>query len=183
MLVLICGSSGAGKDTLIQAARAHLDGEPGIRFARRVITRDADAGGEDHHPVSEAEYLAHRDASGFALEWEAHGLRYGIPADIANDLAAGRVVVASVSRSVIGTARTKFRTQVVEITAPPEVLAVRLAARGREDGEAIAGRLARTVDMVRDPSVVTIMNDSTIETGAARLIATLRRAMAGGSRD
>src|SRR5271165_1721482 len=97
MLVLVVGPSGAGKDTLLDAAQAALAGDPRFRFVRRVITRPAEAGGEAHEAVSEAEFTARA----FALAWQAHGLRYGIPDDIAVDLAAGRVVVANVSRGVI----------------------------------------------------------------------------------
>ena len=90
---------------------------------RRVITRPADPGGEDHEPVTEAEFAA-RD---FALQWQAHGLHYGIPADIAVDLAAGLVVVANVSRAVIADAADHFPVRVIEVTAPPHILAARLA--------------------------------------------------------
>ena len=103
--VLVVGPSGAGKDTLLDAARGALAGDPRFRFVRRVITRPADPGGEDHEPVTEADF-ATRD---FALQWQAHGLRYGIPADIAVDLAAGLVVVANVSRAIIAEPPTAFR--------------------------------------------------------------------------
>ncbi len=71
MLVLVVGPSGAGKDSLLQTAREAFRCDPRIGFARRVITRPADPDGENHEPVSEAEFTA-RD---FALSWSAHGLR------------------------------------------------------------------------------------------------------------
>ena len=77
MLVLVVGPSGAGKDTLLAAARRALSDDPRFHFVRRVITRAAEAGGEAHEAVTEAEFAA-RD---FALLWQAHGLRYGIPVD------------------------------------------------------------------------------------------------------
>src|ERR1700710_2610294 len=97
MLVLVVGPSGAGKDTLLGIARAALAHNPKIRFVRRVITRPDDAGGEDHEAISETDSAARS----FALQWQAHDLHYGIPADITDDLAQGHAVVANVSRGVI----------------------------------------------------------------------------------
>ena len=81
MLVLVVGPSGAGKDTLLEAARQALADDPRFRFVRRVITRPADAGGEAHEAVTAEEFAARE----FALQWQAHGLSYGIPADAIED--------------------------------------------------------------------------------------------------
>lgn len=170
MLVLVVGPSGAGKDTLLDAARRALADDKRVRFVRRTITRPADAGGEDHDAVTEVEFLA-RD---FALRWQAHGLRYGIPAGIADDLAIGRVVVANVSRMVIAEAARRFPARVIEVTAPPAVLAARLAARGRESGADAAARLARSVAIPAGVPLSIVVNDGTIEQGTERFVAVLR---------
>jgi ribose 1,5-bisphosphokinase len=172
MLVLVVGPSGAGKDTLLDAARQTLAGDQRFRFVRRVITRPADAGGEAHEPVTEAEF-ATRD---FALAWQAHGLHYGITADITTDLDAGRVVVANVSRGVIAEAARRFPVRVIEISAPPEILAARLARRGRESAADVTARLARNVVLPDGVPVETVMNDTTMEVGVARFLAALSRA-------
>jgi ribose 1,5-bisphosphokinase len=174
MLVLVVGPSGAGKDTLLNATRRALAGDARFRFVRRVITRPADPGGEDHESVTTAQFAARA----FALQWHAHGLHYGIPADIAPDLAAGTVVVANVSRAVITAAAGRFDVRVIEVTASPDVLAARLAARGRETAADIAARLARAVPLPANVTVDTVMNDATPEIGAERFLAALNRAVA-----
>lgn len=172
VLVLVVGPSGAGKDTLLDAARRALSDDERFRFARRVITRPPNAGGEVHEAVTEESFAA-RD---FALSWEAHGLRYGIPAESIDDLTQGRVVIANVSRRVIEAAARRFPVRVIEVTAPPSVLAARLAARGREDAAQRAARLAREVALPEGVTVATVMNDRTPEEGAARFLAALSRA-------
>jgi ribose 1,5-bisphosphokinase len=175
LLVLVVGPSGAGKDTLLDATRLTLAGDPRFRFVRRVITRPATAGGEPHESVTEVEFACLR----FALSWQAHGLRYGIPGDIEYDLATGRVVVANVSRTVIAEAAQRFPVRVIEITAPAGLLATRLAARGREVASDLAARLARSIALPPGIPVETVVNDATIAEGAARLVAALSRAAEG----
>lgn len=169
MLVLVVGPSGAGKDTLLDAAKQALADDPRFHFVRRVITRPADAGGEAHEAVTEEEF-ARRD---FALQWQAHGLRYGIPADAVDD---NRVAVANVSRTVIAEAVRRFAARVIEITAPPAVLAARLGARGREGAADVMERLARTVPLPADVHVETVINDGSVAEGVARFLAALNRA-------
>ena len=171
MLILVVGPSGAGKDTLLEAAKRELADDRRFRFARRVITRPADAGGEDHEAVTEAEFVS-RD---FALQWQAHGLRYGIPA---NAIAAGCITVANVSRTVIADAARRFDVRVIEVTAPPEVLAARLGLRGREAAADVAARLTRTVALPEGVPVETVTNDGSVEQGVAQFLAALNRAAA-----
>ncbi len=143
-LVLVVGPSGVGKDTLLDGARARLAADPRVRFARRDITRPASVSGERHRPVSRMDFLAIQRAGGYALSWDAHGFGYGVPADIADHLADGATVVANVSRGVIDTARRRFGPiRVISVSAPRDVLAARLAARGRESESEIAARLDR----------------------------------------
>jgi len=175
MLILVVGPSGAGKDTLLNAARQALANDLRFRFVRRVITRPTDPGGEEHESVTPAQF-AERS---FALQWQAHGLHYGIPEDIAADLAAGIVVVANVSRAVIATAAKRFTVRVIEVTAPPHILAARLAIRGRETAADIAARLARAVKLPANVTVETVVNDATPDISAARFLAALSRAVSG----
>jgi phosphonate metabolism protein PhnN/1,5-bisphosphokinase (PRPP-forming) len=173
MLVLVVGPSGAGKDTLLEAARQALAGDARFRFVRRVITRPADAGGEAHEAVTEEEF----GRRSFALQWQAHGLRYGLPADVVDDVARGIVVVANVSRTVVAEAERRFAIRVIEATAPPAVLAARLSARGRESTADVAARLARSIAVSNGVAVETVMNDGTLEDGVRKFLAALNRAV------
>ncbi len=172
MLVLVVGPSGAGKDTVLAMARLALADDTRFRFVRRVITRPAEAGGEDHEAVSEAAFAQRT----FALRWRAHGLFYGIPLDVTDDLARGIAVVANVSRGVITEAADRFPVRVIEVTAPPEALASRLASRGRETAEDVARRLDRDVAIPTHVPVDTVLNDRTPAEAADRFVAALIRA-------
>ncbi len=180
MLVLVVGPSGAGKDTLLDAARAALDDDHAIPFRP-----------PRHHPPGRGRRRGPRGGDTeqssptrrFALSWQAHGLRYGIPDDIEADLAVGRVVVANVSRGVIGAAAARFPVRVIEITAPPEVLAARLAARGREDAADIAAATrARRCRCRMAYRPKRCMNDGSVRNGAARFLAALSRAASAARR-
>jgi phosphonate metabolism protein PhnN/1,5-bisphosphokinase (PRPP-forming) len=166
MLVLVVGPSGAGKDTLLNAAKDAFRGDARVHFARRVITRPADPDGENHKPVTEAEFAV-RD---LALSWAAHGLRYGISA-----VDSAPVVVANVSRGVIAQAAAQYPVRVIEVTAPPDVLAARLAARGRETAADVTRRLSRTAEIPVGVAVETVWNDATLTIGVERFVAALHR--------
>jgi ribose 1,5-bisphosphokinase len=175
MLICVVGPSGAGKDTLLDAARSALADDPRFHFVRRVITRPAEAGGEAHEAVTKAEF-AKRD---FALQWQAHGLSYGIPAAAISD---GAIAVASISRTVIADAASRFPLRVIEVTAPPEILAERLASRRRESPADIAERLARSVPLPPSIAVDTVVNDGSLELGVTRFLAALNRAVSDVAR-
>lgn len=176
ILFLVVGPSGAGKDSLIAGARQALADDPRFLFPRRVITRAAEAGGEDHVPMAADRFDEAERQGAFCLSWRAHGLAYGVPAVAAEALAAGRSAVVNASRSVIGTARAHLApVRVVHVTAAPATLARRLATRGRESAEDIAARLARADAFVPvGPDVRTLANDGPLEDAIARFVVLLR---------
>ena len=94
MLVLVVGPSGAGKDTLLDAARQALADDPRFRFVRRVITRPAEAGGEAHEAVTDAEFAVRAFALACELGdpcWEGMaGRALGLLALQEGDLSAAR---------------------------------------------------------------------------------------------
>ena len=139
--IAVVGPSGVGKDSLMQAMVAR---EPRVGLARRVITRCSDAVGEDFDGVTAAEFQSLKEAGEFALSWEAHGLHYAIPMAVNTHLLAGRDVLANLSRTTLIHAKDRFaQFEVINLTAERGVLAARLAARGRETAQQIAGRLDR----------------------------------------
>jgi phosphonate metabolism protein PhnN/1,5-bisphosphokinase (PRPP-forming) len=176
-LFLVVGPSGAGKDTLLEAARNALATNPDYVFPVRDITRPADAGGEIHHEVSPNEFAAKRAAGGYALCWNAHGLSYGIDADIVADLSAGRHVVCNVSRGAVEAGRHCFQPlQVVVVTASLATLAQRIAARGRESAEEVEARLVRAgMDAPQGPDVAVISNDGSLDLANAAFLDVLLR--------
>lgn len=175
MMVVVVGPSGAGKDTLIGRAAAYFSGRTDVHFARRVITRGADAGGEDHVSVSEGGFDAMQRAGSFAVSWEAHGLKYGIPAAVRQELSEGNIVIANGSRSVLDQFNAAFSNlTIINVTAGPEVLAERLEARGRETRADILKRLERgSLTVEGDFTVVTIDNSGTLDEATHQMITTL----------
>ena len=103
-LILVVGPSGAGKDTLLNLARAACANDENVVFPRRVVTREASTF-EDNAQVSFEAFRQARARGDFAVHWEAHGHGYALPRAIDDELRAGRTVVANVSRTVLKTAR------------------------------------------------------------------------------
>jgi ribose 1,5-bisphosphokinase len=173
-LILVVGPSGAGKDTLLGLARAACAEDPTIVFPRRVITREASASEDNEEVSAEAfrEALAHDE---YAMHWEAHGHRYALRRTIDDDIGAGHTVVANVSRTVIPAMRNAYaNVVVVSITAPPDVLAARIAMRARGSDGKIEQRLGRTVSEVVAAPDVTIVNVSSAEYHSRQLVRVIK---------
>jgi ribose 1,5-bisphosphokinase len=173
--VAVVGPSGAGKDSVMAYARDRLGGLPGFAFMARVITRPCDGASEIHDTMdADAFHAAERDGE-FALSWRAHGLAYGIRRDLDARIAAGDVAVANLSRTALGAAARRYRRlAVVEVTALPDILAARIAARGREAGDKVAARLARAAE-IRFPGldVTSLDNSGAIEVAGEAFVALL----------
>jgi len=173
-LVLVVGPSGAGKDTLLRLARAACVEDHDIVFPRRIVTRESSTD-EDNMAMSPDEFRGAREHGDFAVHWEAHGHSYALPQGINDDIRAGRAVVANVSRTVIGALRQAYaNVVVVAITAPPDVLAQRLAARARHSDGNIADRLTRSVDDASAKADVTILNAGSADYHSRQLVRIIR---------
>jgi len=178
--VAVVGPSGAGKDTIIDYARVALAEESGFHFVRRVVTRPSAVDAEDHDSLSEEAFLAARRAGAFCHSWHAHGLHYGLPISTNNEIEQGAVAIANVSRGVLPSLRAAYTNfLVVQITASPEVLAHRLAARGRENAQEIERRLKRAAPNPCDPEgAVAIDNSTSVEDAGNAFVTILRRSAA-----
>ena len=172
-LFVVVGPSGVGKDTLLAGAVAAY---PRLHWARRVITRPEAAGGEPFEGVDKATFAARLARGDFALHWAAHGLCYGVPKAELAALAQGRDVVVNGSRAALAEAREVFPDLIVlHITAPLDILADRLAARGREARADIAARLARAGQTLPNGGpVIEVVNDDSPAIGIERLLQALR---------
>lgn len=173
-LILVVGPSGAGKDTLLGLAKAACADDPNIVFPRRVITRQASAS-EDNEEVSAGTFQEALARNEYAMHWEAHGHCYALSRAIDDEIRAGHTVVANVSRTVIAVMRVAYaNVLVVSITAPPDVLAERLALRKRASDGKIENRLHRTVDEAAAAPDATIVNTSSAEYHARQLVRIVR---------
>jgi ribose 1,5-bisphosphokinase len=182
-LVLVVGPSGAGKDTLLNGARAACAYDPAVVFPRRMVTRQkSDA--EDHDSIDAVAFERAASDGAYALWWQAHGNSYGIPASIDRDIRAGRTVVCNVSRTIIDVARQRYSSvTVVAITAPDEVLQSRLATRQRLSDGSIAQRIERSAEIGRLVVVdIIIRNVGRPDGGIRRLIRAIRTSARTGRR-
>lgn len=174
-LVLVVGPSGAGKDTLIGLAKTALVDDGEVVFPRRVVTRQASLSEDNEYMVLE-DFRRAIGRGDFAVHWEAHGHCYGLQRSIVDDIRAGRAVVVNVSRTVVEAMRRTYADVVViSITAPPDVLAERLAARTRSSDGRVADRLGRVVDDAVAPDL-TIVNIGRAEDRAAELLQVIKGA-------
>lgn len=153
----IVGPSGAGKDTIMNAVHEVLKNNPEFLFVRRIITRKAginsfndhdetsqNIGNEDNIGVSLEKFFELSQKASFSLQWFAHGIHYGLPIGIVDEVHKGKIVIANVSRAKLGHAKELFgKVYVIEINAPIGILKERLLGRKREKITDIEERLKR----------------------------------------
>lgn len=172
--VLVCGASGAGKDSVIAWAAQHLELRDDIVFARRMVTR-APHPGSDHDAVTPSHFAALTTAQALAWQWEAHGFQYGIAARYADDVAAGRTVVVNGSRAHAAGLAPSGHVRIVQIVADASLLASRMAQRGRDAPEDVARRLARNARLPDMQGDCTILNHGELAQAGRQLADYLTR--------
>lgn len=177
-LIYLMGPSGAGKDSLIDAARQPLS-VLGCEVVRRVITRSAESVGEEAQEVTVEEFERRVARGDFALFWRANGLGYGIPVQIDTWLAQGRNVLINGSRGHLPQARERYPGLIpIVLMVDSEVLRRRLLRRGRENLPEIERRLQRNEQFASsawldDEQVVRLDNSCELTTTLEHLLAIL----------
>lgn len=141
-IVYVMGASGAGKDSLIREMRRRFRGHP-LTVARRYITRPHSDEGEKHIVVSHEGFARLAEKGQFALQWAAHGCRYGISVRLERALEHGISVLVNGSRAAFSQAARRYPDLLpVLVTAPEHLLRERLVGRGRESAHEMEERMS-----------------------------------------
>jgi guanylate kinase len=146
VLVVLAGTSGAGKGTIGRRLRELF---PDLRWSVSWTTRaprPGEVGGVDYHFVSREEFERLRDEGGF-LEWfDVYGDLKGTPRQfVVDSLAEGHDVLLELDVHGALAAREALPDALlVFVRAPsPEEQRRRIEERGADDPEAVERRLAR----------------------------------------
>lgn len=178
MLMAVVGPSGVGKDSVIGHAHRALEGDSRVMFVRRVVTRLSDGHTEAHDSLTPEAFAQARYTGAFAVTWEAHGLSYGLPRLSLDHVAGGGVAIANGSRAALGAIRAAFpAVMTVGITARPEVIAHRLAARGRETAQEASRRIRRSALLGSSAVDVEIDNSGALADAGESLLSIIRRVL------
>ena len=178
--IAVVGPSGVGKDSVMEALIA---AQPDFHRVRRVITRPSAAGGENFEGVSRDEFETRRDAGALPCAGPRMGVLRHPRLGAQNPVARGRCTGEPVAGAMLAAAEVFPGLHVLHITAAPDVLARRLAARGRETPEDIRARLAREVSLPEGLRVTEVDNGGRLQDSVeAALAALYPERGSGGSR-
>ena len=178
-LYYIIGASGAGKDSVLNAAREQLATKGNSIIAHRYSTRPADAGGENHIALSNSEFESRKAKNLFKMHWAANNCQYGLGIEIDQWLTAGINVLVNGSRGYLATAKKSHPDlKVIYIDVDAAILKQRLTNRGRESATEIEARLARhqILSASIDNAALRIDNSGELSTACNQLIDIVSRA-------
>ena len=184
-LIVVSGPSGAGKDTLIQAA---LEAIPELTLIASATTREPRKGevdGKDHVFLSREEFERWTEEDRL-LEWaEYSGNLYGTPKQSVQELLdSGRSVILRIELQ--GARQVKQRrpdAEMVFVRAPSlEETRRRLESRATETSESLESRMATAVKEVaaRDEFDYEIVNADR-EQASREMIEIMERIVTGGA--
>jgi guanylate kinase len=184
VLVVLAGTSGAGKGTLGRRLR---DRDPDLRWSVSWTSRAPRPGevpGVDYHFRTREEFLALRDAGGF-LEWfDVYGDLKGTPrAFVADELAAGHDVLLEIDVQGALEVRKQIPDALLVFVRAPSVEEQRrrLESRGADDPEAIERRLGQSAAeerIARERFDAIVVNDD-LDRAASELAAIVKRRRSG----
>jgi guanylate kinase len=176
VLVVLAGTSGAGKGTIGQRLR---ENDPDLRWSVSWTSRSPRPGeqpGVDYHFKTREEFEALRDAHGF-LEWfEVYGDLKGTPrAFVEDELAAGHDVLLEIDvQGALAVREALPQALLVFVRAPSrDEQRRRLEARGADTPDAIEHRLAQAEaeeEIARETFDAVIVNDD-VDRATAELAA------------
>lgn len=139
-IVLICGPSGAGKDTLLKEAKFFFKDNKFVNFVPRYITRPPDVFEKNFYICKEG-FSVLKQNGFFLVTWETFGHMYGIPKHFIKNNCVNFI---SVSRTVIKFFENNFdEVYTIFVTADFPVIYDRLKKRNRENEDMIKQRLQR----------------------------------------
>lgn len=152
LMFVLSSPSGAGKTTL---SRKLLSADDNLQMSVSVTTRPMRTGetdGQDYHFTDRAQFDAMVAQDAF-LEWaEVFGHCYGTPrARIEAELAAGKDILFDIDWQGTQQLYQRAGADVVRVfLLPPSIaeLEHRLASRGTDSAEVVAGRMARARDEI-----------------------------------
>jgi guanylate kinase len=162
--IILSAPSGGGKTTI---ARALLARRKDLGYSVSCTTRaprPGEVSGRDYYFMSRAEFIAEREARGFAESAEVHGNLYGTRrSEVKRVLASGRHVVMDIDVQGAAQFVRVFPDTVTIFILPPsaEVLLDRLRGRKTESPAQLAARLQSALQELQqlDEYEYVIVND------------------------
>jgi ribose 1,5-bisphosphokinase len=173
--VYVIGPSGAGKDSVLAQLRHDWPLASSAYWAQRTITRALRTQGEQHESVDSTTFENLRRQGAFAMHWTANGLCYGVRQQELHPVNEDRWVFVNGSRAYLPELLNVWpQATVVHIGASREILASRLAARGRESEAEVAARLAREVPVPLPAGTLCIDNNGKLSDAVTALQSALQ---------
>jgi guanylate kinase len=162
--IILSAPSGGGKTTI---AKALLARRKDLGYSVSCTTRaprPGEVSGRDYYFMSRAEFIAEREARGFAESAEVHGNLYGTRrSEVKRVLASGRHVVMDIDVQGAAQFVRVFPDTVTIFILPPsaEVLLDRLRGRKTESPAQLAARLQSALQELQqlDEYEYVIVND------------------------
>lgn len=172
--ILIVGASGAGKDSLLKAAKAYFtqcgDKKPKVHFIPRYIDRIPDQN-EANFYIDTQSFEILQDF--FISKWRANSHNYGIAKHC---LHKDGINIISISRSAIKDFEAYYENvSVIEVFVPLHILQTRLEQRGRENKAQIAKRLENANKKTYAKNLYRFENAKSIEESGREFICLIER--------